>query len=143
MPLERVDKERLARITDFLQEELRDFKNKFLEVNSKNYKTNSDLRRNLERCIENIINASLDAAKIILVAEEIAIPDTYREYFLSLADKDVLDKTNALALANGVKLRNMLAHQYLDIRWQGIENFISSDWKVYEAFLDSVKRHLI
>jgi uncharacterized protein YutE (UPF0331/DUF86 family) len=143
MPLERVDKERLTRITDFLQEELMDFKNKFLEVDCKNYKTNSDLRRNLERCIENIVNASLDAAKIILVSEKIAIPDTYRDYFLSLADRDVIDKTNALVLANGVRLRNILAHQYLDMRWHGIENFISTDWKVYEIFLDSVKRYLI
>ena len=32
---------------------------------------------------------------------------------------------------------------HLDIRWQGIENFIGADWKAYELFLDSVKMRLI
>ena len=142
MPLERVDKERLARISDFLQEELKDFRDKFLKVDYKSYKADSDLRRNIERCIENIVNASLDIAKIILVSEEIAVPETYREYFLSLTTKDIIDETNASMLANGVRMRNILAHQYLDIRWQKIEGFITTDWKAYETFLNSIKKYL-
>lgn len=143
MPLERVDKERLARISDFLQEELKDFRDKFLKVDYKSYKINSDLRRNIERCIENIVNASLDIAKIILVGEEIAVPETYREYFLSLTSRDIIDETNASMLANGVRMRNILAHQYLDIRWQKIEGFITIDWKAYETFLIAIKRYLV
>ena len=143
MHLERPDKERLARIVDFLQDELDDFKEKFLTIDYKNYSTNNDIRRNLERCIENIVNASLDAGKIILINEKISIPDTYREYFLSLGVKDILDKNTADILANGVRLRNILAHQYLDIRWQKLEKFIVSDWNAYEIFVDGVKKRYL
>lgn len=143
MPFERVDKERLIRITDFLQQELKDFKDKFLNLTGKDYKTNSDIRRNIERCIENIVNASLDIAKIILVNEEIAIPETYREYFLSLSAKNVIGEDIASILADGVRIRNILAHQYLDIRWNKIESFIKTDWKAYETFLDYIKKYLI
>lgn len=143
MPLEQADKERLARISDFLQEELKDFKDKFLKINHKDYKANSDIRRNMERCMENIVNASLDIAKIILVTEEIAIPETYREYFLSLASKDIIDEANASILANGVRLRNILTHQYVNIRWQKIESFIIVDWKSYEAYISSIKKYIL
>lgn len=47
MQLERADRERLSRITDFLQEELEDFKREFLEANYKSYKDNRDIRRNM------------------------------------------------------------------------------------------------
>jgi uncharacterized protein YutE (UPF0331/DUF86 family) len=143
MHFEKVDRERLARISDFLSEEMKDFKNKFLNLDYKNYKVNSDIRRNIERCIENIVNASLDIAKIILVNEEIAIPETYREYFLSLSAKNIIGEDIASILADGVRIRNILAHQYLDIRWNKIESFIKTDWKAYETFLDYIKKYLI
>ena len=92
MSLERAGKERLARILDFLNDELEDFKAKFLKINPRDYMSNNDIRRNMERCMENIVNASLDAGKIILVSEEIAIPETYREYFLSLVSKNIIDE---------------------------------------------------
>lgn len=78
-----------------------------------------------------------------MVNKGIEIPDTYREYFLSLVSKDIIDESNASVLAKGVGLRNVLAHQYLDIRWQRIEGFIKADWKIYEVFLAAMKRYLI
>lgn len=142
MPLDRLDKERLLRIIDFLSAELTDLRNKFLEIEFKNYQANSDLRRNLERCIENIVNSSLDTAKIILITEKLAVPDTYRDYFFSLSAKDFITTEIADTLAEGVRLRNILAHQYLDIRWKRIEDFLKNDWMQYEAYIDRLKKYL-
>lgn len=142
MPLERQDKERLLRIVDFLSTELTDLKNKFLETGFKDYQTNSDLRRNLERCIENIVNSSLDTAKIILITEKLAVPDTYRDYFFSLCAKDLIPAKIGDTLAEGVRLRNILAHQYLDIRWKRIEDFLKNDWMAYEEYINCLKKYL-
>lgn len=142
MPLEKPDKERVFRIIDFLLSEITDLKAKFLEIEFKQYKANNDLRRNVERCIENIANSSLDIAKIILVAQNLTIPETYREYFFSLYANDLIEKETAETLAEGVKLRNILAHEYLDIRWIKIENFLRNDWRIYEQYITYIKKYL-
>lgn len=142
MALEKADKERLAEIADFLETELKDIKSKFQNIDFKSYASDRGLARNIERCIENIVNSSLDAVKIILVAEKLPIPDTYREYFLSLYTAGLVDEETANTLADGVKLRNILAHHYLDIRWDRIKRFLSIDWERYEKFVYIIKKYI-
>lgn len=142
MVLEQADKERLARIADFLETELKDAKTKFKAVDFKVYSSDRGIARNVERCLENIVNSSMDAAKIILIDEKLPIPETYREYFLSLYTAGLVDENTANKLADGVKLRNILAHQYLDIRWDRIKRFLAEDWKSYESFLDFIKKYI-
>jgi hypothetical protein len=48
------DRERLIRYIDFMELELSDFP-KFLKVDLKIYNEDKDMRRNLERWIENIV----------------------------------------------------------------------------------------
>lgn len=139
MALQQADKERLGRIADFLQIELNDVKKKFQGVDFKLYSSDRDLSRNVERSVENIVNASLDAAKVILVSKELPIPDTYREYFLSLYGADLIEEDTSNRLAEGVRLRNVLAHQYLDLKWDRIKKFLKQDWTFYEKFLNFIK----
>ena len=142
MPLQREDKERLGRIIDFAKAELKDLKVKFLDLNFNSYNQDSDKRRSLERCIENIVNASLDIAKIILVGEDLTIPDKYKDYFLNLSSAGLVDENISRIIADGVKMRNILAHQYLDMKWDSIKRFLSRDWIAYEKFVDHVKNYL-
>jgi len=77
-------KVRLIKHIGFLEEELKDYV-LFRQVTWKDYKANRSTRRDLERWIENIINSSIDIAKVILSSEEIRLSDTYREVILSLS----------------------------------------------------------
>lgn len=142
MAIEKADMERLSRIVDFFSAESKDLENKFVKLDYKLYRTDSDSRRSVERCIENIVNASLDIAKIILIAERLAMPDTYREYFNSLYASGLIGKELSKILADGTRLRNILAHQYLDIRWDNIKKFLSSEWKAYQKFLSIVTKYI-
>lgn len=143
MALHQADKERLGRIADFLHTELEDIKKKFVtKVDYKSYLRNRDLARNIERSVENVVNASLDAAKIILVATELPIPETYREYFLSLHTADLIDKNTGNKLAEGVRLRNVLAHQYLDLKWDRIKRFLNQDIASYEKLLAFINKYI-
>lgn len=137
--MEKEDKERLIRILDFLDAELKDLKAKFLALDYQTYQRDRDKRRNMERCLENIVNSSLDLAKIILINENLPIPATYREYFLELVSTNLIAEENAERLASGVKLRNVLAHQYLDIKWDSIKRFLQEDWKSYPLFVQVIK----
>ncbi|MCZ7627470.1 MAG: hypothetical protein C3F12_14020 [Candidatus Methylomirabilota bacterium] len=142
MPLGKEGQERLARILVFLETELADLR-AFADMRYGNYQSDRDRRRNLERCIENIVNAALDIAKILLVSEGRPIPPTYKEYFLQLpAISGFLDEPVAEDLAEWARLRNILAHEYLDIRWQRIREFLDSGWQSYESLLKATEAYL-
>lgn len=140
--LEREDRERILRILDFVCTEIEDFKSKFLTIDFATYFNDRDIRRNMERCIENIVNSSLDLAKIILIVEDLLIPDTYAKYFLSLHTAGLISEEDAFVLGETVRLRNILAHEYLDIRWGNIKRFLSEKWKYHQKLAEIVVKYL-
>jgi len=77
------------------------------------------------------------------VREGLPIPPTYKEYFLQLqAISGFLDESVAEDLAGWARLRNILAHQYLDIRWQRIREFLDSGWQSHESLLKATEAYL-
>ena len=137
--MRKADNERLMRIINFMELELNDLK-RFTQIGYGEYQEDRDKRRNLERCIENVVNASLDIAKILLASQESEIPDTYRQYFMSLSASGLIPESSASRLAEGVGLRNILAHQYLDIRWKSVKKFLSETVEAYFEWLEIARR---
>lgn len=140
MRLEKFERERLLRILDFLTSEIDDLNKKFLSIDFKTYSQDSDKRRSLERCIENIVNSGLDIAKIVLVNGGARIPDTYKGYFMNLYSTGLVSKNIASGLADGVRLRNVLAHQYLDIKWHSLKTFLQKGWKYYKKLVEILNK---
>lgn len=68
-------------------------------MSQEEYIADRNRRRNLERLAENVVNAAVDIAKVILSGEPLPIPDTYRETILLLHQAGVLEKTIALQMA--------------------------------------------
>ena len=135
------DRERLFQISDFLDAELSEY-GKFSGLSQKEYESNPDLRRNVERWVENIVNASIDAAKILLASERSRIPRTYREILEELSLLSGFDAETAKMLGRFAKLRNILAHEYIDIRFNQIQAFIRDSGPAYKTLLDFVKKLL-
>lgn len=129
-------KTRLIRHITFLEAELDDFPG-FRSLSWEEYNKHRDKRRNVERWIENIVNSSIDISKIVLSSENIAIPDTYRGIVTSLSLVSGFDKENIQRIAEWVRLRNIISHEYLDIRWGSINRFIQEAEAVYRDFLKS------
>ena len=96
----------------------------------------------MERWIENIINSSIDISKIILVSEKIPAPDTYKELVASISLVPGFDKKGMDKLSEWVRFRNIIAHEYLDIRWASIKKFIDEAEPLYRSFLKNVKEYL-
>jgi len=134
--LESEIKVRLIKHVNFLQEELKDFEG-FKSLSWEEYNLSRDKRRNVERWVENIINSSIDIAKIILTSEGLTLPDTYREVVVSLSLVSAFDKNNMEDLSKWVKLRNIITHEYLDIRWKSIRRFIKEAEPMYNSFLET------
>lgn len=133
--------QRLLRHLNFLEGEISDYP-KFKSFEQKDYLTDRDKRRNVERWVENIINSSVEIAKIILTLEGINLPDNYREIVASVAAVEDLSTAKAEVLSKWVKFRNIVAHEYLDIKWNSIKKFIEETEPLYKNFIKKVKEYL-
>ncbi len=133
--------QRLLRHINFLEVEIEDY-TKFKGLKKKEYITDRDKRRSVERWVENIINSSVDISKIILLLEDINLPDSYKEIVSSVSAVEDLSAVEAEALSNWVKFRNIVTHEYLDIRWASIRKFIDQTNPLYKNFLEKIKGYL-
>jgi len=139
--LNEIDRDRLSRMTVFLEKELEDFE-KFKKIDQIVYMSDTDIKRNLERWVENIVNSSIDMAKIILASEIKQIPETYRLIIENLGVVDGFDQSVATALSGFSKMRNILAHEYLDIRFAQIKKFLDESEESYKYLVDFVKKFI-
>lgn len=121
--------------------ELEDIK-AYAEMDYRKYQEDRKSRRDLERIIENLVNASLDIAKILIAAEDLPVPETYRQAFTQLGAAGIIEEALALALAEKARTRNILAHQYLDIQWSVIKDFLTTGIPKIWLFKQSVENRL-
>ena len=117
------DKTRLSERITFLQGEIAEL-DRFVNLTIPEYENNKTLRREVERWTENIINALIDVSKIILAAEKYEMPKTYEEALRKFAAVAGLDEKEAEKISSFARLRNILAHEYLDILYQKIAIFL-------------------
>ncbi|MGI1691784.1 type VII toxin-antitoxin system HepT family RNase toxin [Thermoanaerobacter uzonensis] len=135
------DKINVIKRIEFIQIELEDLK-VHKELSFQEYNANRIVRRNVERMIENIANALIDISKILIANENVEIPDSYREIILKLGEIKVIDIELAKSIAEIARLRNVLAHQYLDIKWSYIRNFLTKKIDDVYEFLRTIELYI-
>ena len=116
-----IDRSRLQRILDFIDAELQD-REQFRAVTVAGYQTDRNLRRNIDRWVEMLINAAIDVGKIVLGSEQRPVPYTYGQILADLESiapfSDLVGRLKPLAA-----LRNVLAHEYLELRFGRVASF--------------------
>jgi uncharacterized protein YutE (UPF0331/DUF86 family) len=132
---------RLVKHLTFLEAELKDYE-VFKTLSWKEYNEDRGKRRNVERWIENIINSSIDIAKLILTSEDHSLPDTYKDIVKNLSLVPNFSEEGMEKLSRWVSLRNIISHEYLDIRWTSIQKFTSGSEPFYEEFLKKVQNYI-
>lgn len=120
--LAEVDRARLERILDFIDDELQD-RSEFEEVDLRRYQTDRGLRRSLDRWAETLINSAIDIGKIVLASEHQSAPQTYGQILANLEGVPPFDELQG-RLKQLAPLRNVLAHEYLDLRFRRIKGFV-------------------
>lgn len=135
--LSEIDRERLRRILDFVAEELED-RPKFRGVDLARYRSDRDLRRNLDRWVETLANAAIDIGKIVLAAEKRSAPRTYAQI---LADLETVPAFASFSksLSPIAPLRNLLAHEYLDLRFRRVKRFVDTDVEAVARLSETVR----
>ncbi len=120
-----VGKERLMVRLDFLKLQMEDYP-RYQKVDWKEYAKDRFLRREIERWVEDTINCVIDIAKIILSREKLPIPNTNKELLKAIETVGDLEKGFGERISRWAAIRNKLAHEYLDLKWEGVKDFLSS-----------------
>lgn len=137
--LNEIDKERLIRAVSFLSQEIAEF-DAFRKVDQFQYQRDISIKRNIERWAENIVNVSIDIAKIILASEKMPVPETYRLILEQLGTIEGFDQKIASSLASFSKMRNILAHEYLDLRFAQLNKFVLNSELAYKYLVSFTKK---
>ena len=138
-PLNEIQKISIAKRIDFIELELKDL-GEYEDLDFDTYSQNRKARRDVERICENIANAMIDIGKVILAGEDVELPETYQEIFRKLIQIKIVNEKLGGSLSDLVRLRNILAHQYLDIKWEMIRDFIFHGKNDVKAFMPIVRK---
>lgn len=100
----------------------------------------------MKRALQNVINAVIDVAEMILVAEGIsgdAMPDTNREKLERLAAETGIGDTVTAELGRSAGFRNLLAHQYgSDIDDSIVYDVLQNKLAVFQDYVSDVRNSL-
>ena len=110
---------------DFLEDEMQSYE-EFKDFTQLIYQSDRTQKRSVERWVENVVLSSVDMAEIVLASQKVRAPDKYREILKSLSFLNGFDKEIADKLGEFARLRNIITHEYLDIRWRQIQEFIKT-----------------
>jgi len=122
---------------DFAKRHFQDI-DRFRSFTWERYRDDTNEQRNLEKWVENLVMAAIDIAKIVLASDKRGIPQGYRDT-LKLFVTFYVDKKLADKFADFIKLRNIIAHEYLDLKWKQIKEFIQAADKLYPKFIEKVE----
>ena len=135
------DRERVIRLLDYLESEVDEYP-VFSNLSWETYQKDKEKRRNVERWIENIVMSSIDITKILLASENRPIPDSYKEILYHTGLLGDFDEEFGKKLSRWAGLRNIVVHEYLDIRWKKIKEFINESEPVYRQLIKGIKKIL-
>jgi len=127
----------LARRLEFLNSEL-DLIKEYEGLSWREYQNNDIKRRVVERSIENVMNAVIDISKIILASQKRPAPQGYKQIIESASLFLKMPEEEVRHISSWASLRNILAHEYLDIRWKDIYAFLSN-LNVVRTFLNAAR----
>ena len=126
---------RLIQIIDFTRSEIKDL-GAYQNLAARQYMDDKNTRRLADRIIENITNALIDIAKILISEKDLAMPDSYAGIMEELGRIFSLKDQEIKSLVQISKLRNILAHEYLDVKWEKIRQFIDTDQLTAKLILE-------
>lgn len=124
----------------FLENELADME-KFKKLTWKEYDEDRSKRREIERWVENVVMSLIDIAKIILASEKQDVPQTYNETLKKFA-ANLVGEEKADRIAKFAELRNLVTHEYLDLRFKRIQNFVAEADTQLPSLIEKIKKML-
>jgi len=88
-----------------------------------------------------ILNRMVDLGEEIIIKNDFGMPQNYQEYFEVLNKNGIIGKELAEELKGLVKDRNVLAHQYFDVKDKEILKMLKRVYSV-KKFIERIKKEV-
>lgn len=137
------DKAKIIPYADYLEKELGFLPEYEKEINWTVYESQRSKRLEIERWVESLINATLDISKMLLTIGTEEIPETSREVLFRMGSHVYGKEEETETFSELARIRNTLAHRYLDMKWGDIKRFLQIAPQLYPRFLNFVKKEII
>lgn len=113
---------------------LREISSISLEKYLEDIKLQSIAERNLQICIE----ALVDLANVIISKKGLKIPSTYRETMKTIREARIMKNELAKKVDELVGIRNIIAHMYADIKAEIVHENLNGFIKILERSLNAL-----
>ncbi len=77
--------------------------------------------------------------KVALAVEDRRIPSSYKGILKELGATQHFSEAFGEDISQWARLRNILAHEYLDIRWRPIREFVQTAEPTYRQLISTLK----
>ncbi len=110
----------------------------FAATTSEEYSGNWKIQRIVERTLQMMIESCADIANHIISSSEYRVPKSYVDIFKVLYENDIIDSDTFDNMANMVKFRNIVVHDYDKIDVSIVINILRKHLDDFMTFKNSV-----
>ena len=135
-------KHRLLKRIDFLKSLIVPFFQSYHTITKEQYNSNVRLRREVEKWVEDPINCVIDISKTLYSEKKMVIPETNRELLENIDLLGLFEAKLGSRISQWSVLRNRLAYDYLDLKWDGISRFIKEGEGILKLFTAGVENYI-
>lgn len=135
-------KYRLLKRIDYLKSLVIPFFLSYTSVTREKYNSDIRLRREVEKWVEDAINCVIDISKTLYSDKNMAIPEASRELLENMDLLGIFETKLGSRISHWAVLRNRLAHDYLDLKWEGISKFVKEGEGILKLFTAGVENYI-
>jgi uncharacterized protein YutE (UPF0331/DUF86 family) len=100
------------------------------------------LRGAVERYLGVALECALDIGEMIISAERLEKPESYRRVIEILGKEGILPEEFSEKFAPAAGFRNILVHAYADVDIEKLYEFLQNDLEDFDEFSRHIARHL-
>ncbi len=136
------DRRRILLRINYIVEQLKRLK-VYEDISFEEYLNDFEKRLTIERLLELIIQAAIDINKhIVRQGLGLKFPQESKESFTILGQNNILTEELAIQLVKSAGLRNILAHEYLEIDNSTVYQSISQALVQYPLYIQQITAYL-
>ena len=136
------DKNRVLLRVNFIIQQLSYLK-EYEFISFENYQNNFEKKATIERTLELMIQAAIDINRHLITKKlRLPFPETAKQSFLQLQQENILTEALAKQLAKSAGLRNILAHEYLELDDTNIYQSITLALSQYPLYIKQIITYL-
>ena len=132
---------RIAESLKYISEEMKEFEQDYISKTWKEYKADKKLQKLMDRTVENILTALIEISGTILIKEGIAAK-SYIEVLKEISKLFIFSEAKQEGFAKLAIQRNRLAHRYLNLRWEAIEEYIKQREMIHKILAAIMEKEI-